>query len=939
MPPSDATYRHDPHAAAMGGLQLGVPVDRVPPEQYSQCDNVIPVLEGQIITRPGLVELVEVASGQEIHTIFRLTQSVLASLTDRIVGLGTRLFTIATPPGDTKVERTGQTFSGSPLSILSFRFALDQPAWAIIADRFGMRKYRSSSASSGGYYQKLGIAAPTTAATASANGAGNLNSTGGTSFDWRYTYLNRVTGSESNGSPVLYTAGGTETKRPTANTNPDTAFAGSGFTNPANAYDGSASTYASGTASAATENTQSCNWNTFAASGGTVDELNLAIEASTVIAGTTGAVFATIYYSLDAGSTWKTVVSTSTTLTQQTFYNSIPIGTAFANIQVRAVVKAVGITTEFGDAVPNWVLYKDIYKFGGDLDIGDLYTGDPGDMTIELRVYDIRMESVLASATDNLLALVNQQALVCVQAPSDTQVTSIRLYRRGGSFTIYKRVGEFPITELSAGACGAGYYSIADNVADSGLGDELETDNDEPVYSVETKARPIPFIWGPFDERVMGCGDPDRPGSVYWSKRGNADQWPSENYVEVAAPGTPVVNGCVYNTRTFAFSPERLFELVPDIIQGVTFTPYPTPCSRGLVSPYGLVVADAIYFVSKDGVYRTTGGQEEAIDADIKPLFPTREADGQDVGDYEAIDLSLTDYIRLSYNNNEVWFTYKGLTSGTRRTLIFDIVRRRWRSVTYTPEATMFYAEEATQSNLLVGGANGSLYETDSDVVDNGLDIAVSFRTGAFDQGTALVQKQYGNVLMDINPGGATALKPITVTPYYNEDTTIGTPITITGSGRQIVPLDLSDVFSTTVSFNIEWTRTGSINPILYGLDILWRPEQSSVKHWESLPSSLGMVGYFFIRDMYVCIRSNASVTLTINFDGTSQTYTVASTAGEKRKVYVPLASNKGKVYSFALDSTAEFRLYASDIEVRCKPCLGVMGYTLTQPFGAEEGT
>lgn len=936
--PNDATYKHDPHAATSGGLNIGVPPDRVPPDQYTIFNNVIPIIEGRIIARPGLTEIAEIVADTPIHTIFRLTQSVLASLTDRIVGIGTRLFTLATPPGNVPVERTGFTFSGSPLSILSFRFALDQPAWAIIADRFGMRKYRSASDSAGGYYQKLGVAAPTTAATATANGAGNLNDTGGTSFDWRYTYLNRVTGSESNGSPPLFTAGGTEEKRPTANTNPDVAFAGTGFTNPANAYDGSSSTYASGTASAATEDTQSCLWTTLAATGGVVDELNLAVESSVIITGSTGAVFATIYYSLDGGTSWKTIFSTSDTTTQQTYYNAIPAGTAFENIQVRAVVKAVGITTEFGFEVPNSDVFRRIYEYGGDLYINDLYTGVAGDMTIELRVYDIRVESVLASATNSLLSLVNQQALVCVEAPTDTQVTSIRLYRRGGSFTIYKRVGEFPIVELAQGTCGAGYYAIADNVADSGLGDELEEDNDEPIYSVETKARPIPYIWGPFDERVLGCGDPDRPGSVYWSKRGNADQWPSENYVEVASPGTPVVNGCVYNTRTFAFSPERLYELVPDIIQGVSFTPYPTPCSRGLASPYALAVADAIYFVSKDGVYRTTGGQEEPIDADIKPLFPTKDAEGQDVGVYEAVDFSNIDKLRLNYNNNEVWFTYSGLTTGTQQTLIYDIVAKRWRALEYRVGAAVFYSEEATQSNLLVGAEDGVLYETDNGAIDDADGFTAEFRTACFDQGTPLNLKEYSNVLIDIDPGGATgATGPIIINPYLDDGQTGLPGIPIIGSGRQIIPIDLGDVFSVNIAFNVQWPRQLTSDPIFYGFDILYRNEPVSVKHWESQPSALGMVGYFHIRDMYVCLRSEANVTLTVDFDGTTQTYTIASTSGEKLKTYVPMYSNKGKVYSFALDSEEEFRLYASDIEVRVKPCLGVMGYTITQPFGGEQ--
>ncbi|KKK74754.1 hypothetical protein LCGC14_2880590, partial [marine sediment metagenome] len=142
---------------------------------------------------------------------------------------------------------------------------------------------------------------------------------------------------------------------------------------------------------------------------------------------------------------------------------------------------------------------------------------------------------------------------------------------------------------------------LVDNVADTDLGSTLELDNDVPVSSVEVLERPLPRVWGPFDERVLACGDPDRPESVYFSKRGQADQWPPQNHIETGDPGEAMVNGLVYNTRSFAFSKERLFELVPNIVSGVTFKPFPTPCGRGLIAPFGLVVSDAIYFVAKDG--------------------------------------------------------------------------------------------------------------------------------------------------------------------------------------------------------------------------------------------------------------------------------------------------------------------------------------------------
>ncbi|KKK68989.1 hypothetical protein LCGC14_2938530, partial [marine sediment metagenome] len=308
-------------------------------------------------------------------------------------------------------------------------------------------KYRGGAGT--GYYQKLGITPPLTAATAVDNGAGNLNSTGGTEYDWRYTFVNGVTNSESNPSDVALTAGSSDAKRPTANTNPDSDFGGSAFTNPANARDGDSSTFATGTAGSAAETRLSCLWLTWATSGGTESALFLKVSAEFIGGGTSGTCVGTIYYTLDGGTTWKTLVTTNGTKARETYSAPIPIGTAFADIRVRAIVFGSGATT-----IRTATIRRRVFDVvGGNFPTVDLtdegvLTGGGGNKTLELRVYDIRTDSTLTSAGDSTLALVNKQALVFVEEPTDDQVTIIRLYRRGGTLpNNWNRVGTFPLSE------------------------------------------------------------------------------------------------------------------------------------------------------------------------------------------------------------------------------------------------------------------------------------------------------------------------------------------------------------------------------------------------------------------------------------------------------------------------------------------------------------
>lgn len=485
---------------------------------------------------------------------------------------------------------------------------------------------------------------------------------------------------------------------------------------------------------------------------------------------------------------------------------------------------------------------------------------------------------------------------------------------------------------------------IDDNAPDSQIAanPRLNIDNFMPVSSVQVQNQTLTTIWN-YDERVLGCGDPARPESVYFSVRGNADQWPAENWVDVAPHGDQCMAGIVYSLRCFVFSRTRMSMLLPNIIQGATFTPAETSCRRGLKGRFALTAGEqGIYFVSNDGVYRTQGGPEESIiDDSIRPLFPTLESTaGVPVNGYDAIDMTQEDSLRMTYHNGEVWFDYLGLTTGLHQRLIFDERRNRWRGADYTPEMVLAYSEPGTTSSLLQGGADGDVYLAGNSNLDLDGPIAVQARTGSFDQGVPLNLKEYANVAVDIDPGGATVAHPVTITPYVNANAIPEAAVTVTGSGRQRVPIPLGDVYALNLSLDFSWNveSVDQIQPILYQTDIEYRREPSAQKHWEVPPTSFGLQGWGHIRDLYVTLRSTASVTLTVNTDTfASQTFTLASTGGAKQKIYVPMTAAKFKVVQIALDSASEFRLYSEDSEVRVKQWVTKLGYQTVPLIGVEQ--
>ena len=993
-----------------------------------------------------------------IRNIFRVNQALASINGDRLVSIGTRLWRALLPAGNAFEEliapltpsgaapSAANTLDGRTLSIIEFRFTLDSTAWAIIANSLGMYKYRTAATLQGIEFVPLGNAPPTVAAPASAGGAGNLNSSGGTGYDWRYTYVDGLALTESNPSPINQTTGMTTVTPSTHGGFASSNIAGSdtiSLTNPS----------PSGSAS----QTDTATWGNFAIPAGiiTSQTLNVTLSASggaTSMFNSNASGGVDVLYSYDAGATWHAVYSAgvsaangssdSFSAASQTYSVTIPSSISPANLQVQATVS--GFVD--GSITPIIAIAQ---------------------VNISFAITNITLSVAFQSAV-NGLSLTNQSANVCVTPSPYAQHTFINLYRRGGSLTdAWRLVGQFQASTLVQGGCGAGTLQINDNVSDTTLSTAaiLQLDNDQPITSVTKTNQPLSFIWGPVgtDARVLGCGDPARPESVYFSKPGNADAWPPQNHIEVAEPGTPVIAGCAFNTRNFAFTRESIYELVEGLGNGATYTPFRTPSARGLYSPWGLAVGASVYFIAKDGIYETTGGQETSlVENDIKPLFPTYDSPGRSVEGYEAVDYTQPDFLRLRYHNNELYFIYIGATSQTFQMLVFDTYKRRWRAADSTSGASEVYSEPATTSSLLVGTAAGGVYQaggpsdptelnllrgvnvttvtvassafpsttyaarisalsidgevaisynfdglvmsattglsvtlpnaelgvigwrvyfgptgsletqyvafTEAQVaatpnrnlvittigtsgtpptVNASHNIHVDIRTGAHDQGAPLNKKQYGNVIFDLDPGGATQAYPVTITPYVNGEAQAQAALTVTGLGRQQVPLSLSDYFAFNTEYAITWQRAlqngAYTNPVLFQYDTLHFLEPAELTHWRSQASAFGFPGWLHCRDAYIAIRSNVATTLSVTFDTgtgteTTQTYTIPSTNGQRLKQYIQFAPNKGLLYRFTLDTNApgSFRLYEADLEVRVKPWLGILGYSIQRPLGGE---
>lgn len=534
------------------------------------------------------------------------------------------------------------------------------------------------------------------------------------------------------------------------------------------------------------------------------------------------------------------------------------------------------------------------------------------------------------SATQTGIAVVAQYAVVTVTASTDPQVDQIKIYRRGG--TLLNWILVTTVANVSGG--------YVDNSSDSSIaaGQLLALDRYVPFTTIDSSGNtvygaPLPYVWGPFvGKYLMACGAANQPGFMFWTNSQLPDESDVVNNVEVTAPLEPLQNGFIYGSNPFVWSRDNLYRIDFGSPTSVTFVPAKTGVGRGISAPWAFCVGPVVWFLGTDGIYETdcSSPAKSITEEYLRPLFR-----GIPVENLKPIDFTQTNYLRLAFTGQEVWFFYKD-TDGNSQVLIYNILYSRWRTGSSTvTNLTMGYNDEnVSQTRFLVGGANGNVYSINPSVyLDVNSSYSVSARTGSVDMKMPTAYKEYGSCIIDADLQG----NMLTVTPYINTEQTALDSFIISGTGRQKYTSTLANTRAYNIAFDLNWAADTPANfgGIIYQMDVLWRPEEKAIRHW-SLITTHNLLGWQHLNDGYFCLISAADVTLTLTIDGVPYTYVIPSTNGARIKRYIQFQAIKGKLFQYQLDSTADFRLFGSDCEIRVKPWNQTLGYTLVSPFRDE---
>jgi hypothetical protein len=247
------------------------------------------------------------------------------------------------------------------------------------------------------------------------------------------------------------------------------------------------------------------------------------------------------------------------------------------------------------------------------------------------------------------------------------------------------------------------------------------------ISAATLAAQPSPVIWGPTPENqgsfYFGV-DPLNPGDLVWSKGNNFDSAPDTNRMIVTSPSEMLMNGTITSELSTVFSTERFWLIYPNFanaIATVTGTTGPqwtltqAQAKRGLYMRYAIfALGSMIAYRAKDCIAVSMGGgPEESITDAIYNLFPHGGAVPQPVV-IAGITVYPPDDTKpaaqtITMTPSYLFYNYQD-TTGTPRTLVYDLEAKGWSVDVYTPTVNCHLSTVAgSNARLLTGCSDGTV--------------------------------------------------------------------------------------------------------------------------------------------------------------------------------------------------------------------------------------
>lgn len=462
------------------------------------------------------------------------------------------------------------------------------------------------------------------------------------------------------------------------------------------------------------------------------------------------------------------------------------------------------------------------------------------------------------------------------------------------------------------------------------------------VASPELAGQPLPFAFGalegPFAPLIFALGDVNNAGTLYFSNFSNADGASDQNNLELSSPSDSLVSGAVYRSMAFAGTRDDIFCIRFSYLTTIGASGSTSFQWNHVDAPSGIWTRWAccacpigVAYLGRDGLYiATDAGGVNITDDKLYPLFPhegqpaSPTVFGENI--IYPVDMSQTQYLRLSYVDEALHFCYKDV-EGNWLTLRYEIAKKRFLLFNYGNNISYHYLVEGvqvmpTKQDILMLADDVDAVELSGGTTDNGAVINTTVLTPSGDGGDERSQKLYVDAMTQADGVGI-----VDLALAYN-NATVFSPVTsfgVTGPLKQALTniASLSNLaLYRNVGCKYSWTG-GPGGPRIYSFEPSGFIQPYLSTFFVTQFIGLSFPGWKHMRRMYPALISNASVAMTIKTqDGhTFGPYTIPSTGGQYRQLPQMLDCNiKDLAFAFQLDGAGvPFAIFMPDFVVEVK--------------------
>ena len=464
------------------------------------------------------------------------------------------------------------------------------------------------------------------------------------------------------------------------------------------------------------------------------------------------------------------------------------------------------------------------------------------------------------------------------------------------------------------------------------------------ISSPELAGKALPFAFGPlegpFAPTIFALGDPVNGGTLYFTNFSDADSASDQNTLELSTPSSELISGTVWNGLAFTGSRDELFVVRFSYLTTIgasssnSFQWAQVPAPSGIWSRWACCATPlGMAYLGRDGIYLATENGAKDITGALYPLFPHEGQPAQffNLDGYPVypIDMTQYDFLRLSYCDNRLRFTYIDKRGGYH-TLSCELHRGlRWLPWDYADHISYHYLVEAdaaipSDMEILALSLNNNSIVKEGGDTDAGAAITTIVITPSDNGKDARTQKLYVDQMLQAEGVGS-----ILGQAHFNNGTVVlaGTTQVLPGTPAVAQVLyDIDNLGNLALYRNagiiLSWTG-GPDGPKVHGYETSGFSQPYLSDFFVTQFTPLDFPGWKHVRRLFPALISTSPVLFTIaTQDGRSYgPYTIPSSNG-KYRIFPMMADHgvKDLALAFQLDGQGhQFAFFPQDFTAELK--------------------